>query len=84
MVWFTKSDTPFSIVRGQLPDIKTIASYKIVDITNSADRHRGHRQFELHLTVQTYIPDRKITGLTSGVDVGKLTAYVSLCTSKLT
>ena len=78
MVWFAKHDTPFSIVKGRLPDVKTIASYKIVDITNSADRHRGHRQFELHLTVQTYIPDRKITGLTAGVDVGKLTAYVVL------
>ena len=78
MVWFAKSDIPFSIVSGRLPDIKTIASYKIVDITNDADRHRGHRQFELHLTVQKQIPDRKITGLTAGVDVGKLTAYVVL------
>ena len=78
MVWFPKSDTPFSIAKGRLPDIKTIASYKIVDITNDADRHRGYRQFELHLTVQKEIPDRKITGLTAGVDVGKLTAYVVL------
>ena len=78
MVWFAKHDTPFSIVKGKLPDVKTIASYKIVEITNNADRHRGHRQFELHVTVQTYIPDRKITGLTAGVDVGKLTAYVVL------
>ena len=78
MVWFPKSNTPFSIVRGRLPDIKTIVSHKIVDITNDADRRRGHRQFELHLTVQEHIPDRKITGLTAGVDVGKLTAYVVL------
>ena len=78
MVVFPKSDIPFSIVRGRLPDIKTIVSHKIVDITNDADRHRGHRQFELHLTVQEQIPDRKITGLTAGVDVGKLTAYVVL------
>ena len=78
MVWLKKSDTPFSIVKGSLPDIKTITSHKIVDITNDADRHRGYRQFELHLTVQKEIPDRRITGLTAGVDVGKLTAYVVL------
>ena len=78
MVWFPKSNTPFSMVRGRLPDIKTIASHKIVDITNDADRKRGHRQFELHLTVQEHIPDRKITGLAAGIDVGKLTAYVVL------
>ena len=77
-VWFPKFNTPFSIVRGRLPNIKTIASHKIVDITNDADRHRGYRQFELHLTVQKQIPDRKITGLTAGVDIGKLTAYVVL------
>lgn len=47
-VIFPKSNTPFSIVRGRLPDTKTIASYKIVDITNGADRQHGHRQFELH------------------------------------
>ena len=78
MVWFPKSNTPFSLVKGGLPDIKTIASHKIVDITNDADRQHGHRQFELHLTTQEHIPDRKITGLTAGVDVGKLTAYVVL------
>ena len=78
MIWFKKSDTPFSMVRGRLPDIKTIVSHKIVDITNDADRQHGHRQFELHLTVQEHIPDRKITGLTAGVDIGKLTAYVVL------
>ena len=78
MIWFKKSNVQFSIVRGRLPDGTTIASHKIVDITNDAGRRRGHRQFELHLTVQEYIPDRKITGLTAGVDMGKLTAYVVL------
>ncbi len=77
-VVFPKSDIPLSIVKGVLPDIKTIVSYKIVDVTNDADRARGHRQFELHCTVQKHIPDRKITGLTAGVDVGKLTAFVVL------
>ena len=77
-VIFPKSNTPFSMVGGRLPDTKTIASYKIVDITNGADRQHGHRQFELHLTLQEHIPARKITGLTAGVDVGKLTAYVVL------
>ncbi len=77
-VTFPKSDTQFSITKGRLPNIKTVVSHKIVDITSDADRRRGHRQFELHLTIQKYIPDRKITGLTAGVDIGKLTAYVAL------
>ena len=77
IVTFKKTDTPFSIVKGVLPDIKTTVSHKIVDITNDADRRHGHRQFELHLTTQEHIPDRKITGLTAGVDIGKLATYVA-------
>ena len=46
IVVFPKFDIPFSIVKGQIPDIKTIASYKIVDIMNDVDRRRGHRQQE--------------------------------------
>ena len=74
-VTFPKSNVPFSIVKGTLPDKNTIVSHKIVDITNHADHTR---QFELHYTVQKYIPNRKITGITAGVDIGKLTAFVAL------
>ena len=58
VVVFSKSDMPFYITHGRLPE--DIISYKIVDITNHADRCR---QFELHVTTQKQIPNRKITGV---------------------
>ena len=64
-VYFPKCGAPFKLQKGYLPD--TSQSYKIVDVSNNADRER---QFELHVTIREHVPDRVATGIHAGVDMG--------------
>ncbi len=64
-VYCPKCDKPFKLQKGRLPD--TLQSYKIVDVTNNADRER---QFELHVTIREHVPDRVCTGVHAGIDMG--------------
>ena len=52
----------FKLQKGTLPE--TSQSYKIVDVTNNADKER---QFELHVTVREHVPDRVATGVHAGM-----------------
>ena len=64
-VYFPKCNTPFKLQKGCLPD--TSQSYKIVDVTNHADKER---QFELHVTIREHVPERVATGIHGGLDMG--------------
>ena len=63
-VYFPKCGVPFKLQKGKLP--KTSQSYKIVDVTNHADKER---QFELHVTYRKHVPTRKATGTWGGLDL---------------
>ena len=65
VVYFPKCNTPFKLQKGNIPD--TSQSYKIVDVTNHADKER---QFELHVTIREHVPDRVATGTHAGADMG--------------
>ncbi len=65
IVYFPKCDKPFKLQKGILPPQSQ--SYKIVDVTNSADKER---QFELHITIRQHVPERVATGVHAGVDMG--------------
>ncbi len=64
-VYFPKCGAPFKLQKGRLPDTSQL--YKIVDVTNNADRER---QFELHVTIREHVPDRVCTGVHAGIDMG--------------
>ena len=64
-MYFPKCGAPFKLQKGRLPG--TSQSYKIVDVTNNADRER---QFELHVTIREHVPDRVCTGIHAGIDMG--------------
>ena len=64
-VYFPKCKIPFKLQKGTLPEESQ--SYKIVDVTNHADKER---QFELHVTIRKHVPKRIATGIQGGGDVG--------------
>ena len=65
VVYFPKCSIPFKLQKGRLPSDSQ--SYKIVDVTNHADKER---QFELHVTIREHVPDRVCTGVHAGIDMG--------------
>ena len=64
-VYFSRCSIPFKLQKGTLPP--TSQSYKLVDVTNHADKER---QFELHVTIREHVPDRVCTGIHAGIDMG--------------
>ncbi len=65
IVYLPRCNMPFKLQKGTLPH--TSQSYKLVDVTNHADKER---QFELHVTIREHIPDRVATGIHAGIDMG--------------